>query len=77
MIPTISLVADLAAINAVNAMPFTIPYLDKTGRVEVQGHRGGLGMRSEESLWVRQTAKNYDRTSPLSMCDDRHLHTSW
>lgn len=77
MIPIISLVAGLAAINAVNAMPFTIPYLDKTGRVEVQGHRGGLGMRSEESLWVRQTAKNYDRTSPLTICDDRHLHTPW
>jgi hypothetical protein len=53
MAPTFALVAGLAAISAVNAMPFTIPYLDKTGRVEVQGHRGGLGMRSEESLWVR------------------------
>ncbi|KAH0355778.1 putative glycerophosphodiester phosphodiesterase, partial [Aureobasidium melanogenum] len=51
MISTISLAAGLAAVNAVHAMPFTIPYLDKTGRVEVQGHRGGLGMRSEESLW--------------------------
>lgn len=50
---TIALVVSLAALNAVDAMPFTIPYLDKTGgRVEVQGHRGGLGMRSEESLWV-------------------------
>ncbi|KAG9662766.1 putative glycerophosphodiester phosphodiesterase, partial [Aureobasidium melanogenum] len=52
MISTISLAAGLAAVNAVHAMPFTIPYLDKTGRVEVQGHRGGLGMRSEESLWA-------------------------
>ncbi|KAG9851312.1 putative glycerophosphodiester phosphodiesterase, partial [Aureobasidium melanogenum] len=52
MIPTISFVTSLAAINVVHAMPFTIPYLDKTGRVEVQGHRGGLGMRSEESLWA-------------------------
>jgi glycerophosphoryl diester phosphodiesterase len=53
MSSTIALAVGLAAISAVNAMPFTIPYLDKTGRVEVQGHRGGLGMRSEESLWVR------------------------
>lgn len=53
MIPNHALVAGLAAVNVVNAMPFTIPYLDKTGRVEVQGHRGGLGMRNEESLWVR------------------------
>ena len=50
---TITLLTSLAALNTVNAMPFTIPYLDKTGRNEVQGHRGGLGMRSEESLWVR------------------------
>jgi glycerophosphoryl diester phosphodiesterase len=53
MSPTVALVAGLAAFSAVNAMPFTIPYLDKTGRVEVQGHRGGLSMRTEESLWVR------------------------
>jgi len=52
MAPTITLIAGLAALNFVNAMPFTIPYLDKTGRVEVQGHRGGLSMRTEESLWA-------------------------
>ncbi|KAH0278063.1 WD40 repeat-like protein, partial [Aureobasidium melanogenum] len=52
MVLAIYLTAGLAAISAVNAMPFTIPYLDKTGRIEVQGHRGGLGMRSEESLWA-------------------------
>ncbi|KEQ72808.1 glycerophosphoryl diester phosphodiesterase [Aureobasidium namibiae CBS 147.97] len=52
MAPTIALIAGLAAFSTVNAMPFTIPYLDKTGRVEVQGHRGGLSMRTEESLWA-------------------------
>ncbi|KAI5231816.1 hypothetical protein AUEXF2481DRAFT_5715 [Aureobasidium subglaciale EXF-2481] len=52
MSPSFALVAGLTVINAVNAMPFTIPYLDKTGRIEVQGHRGGLGMRDEESLWA-------------------------
>jgi glycerophosphoryl diester phosphodiesterase len=52
MAPALALVAGLAAFGAVNAMPFTIPYLDKTGRVEVQGHRGGLSMRTEESLWA-------------------------
>lgn len=57
MIPAIYLAVSLAAINPVNAMPITIPYLDKTGRVEVQGHRGGLGMRSEESLWLRRATK--------------------
>ncbi|THZ23568.1 glycerophosphoryl diester phosphodiesterase [Aureobasidium pullulans] len=51
MASTIGLVAGLAALNVVAAMPFTIPYLDKSGRVEVQGHRGGLSMRTEESLW--------------------------
>jgi len=52
MAPTIALIAGLAAFSTVNALPFTIPYLDKTGRVEVQGHRGGLSMRTEESLWA-------------------------
>lgn len=32
--------------------PWAIGFNDKKGRVEVQAHRGGLGMRSEESLWV-------------------------
>lgn len=49
---TVALLAGLAGFSVVNAMPFTIPYLDKTGRVEVQGHRGGLSMRTEESLWA-------------------------
>jgi hypothetical protein len=56
MAPCRTLIAVVAALGTVNAMPFTIPYLDKTGRIEVQGHRGGLGMRSEESLWVRTSA---------------------
>lgn len=47
-----ALAVGFAAANAVNALPFTIPYLDRSGRLEVQGHRGGLGMRTEESLWV-------------------------
>jgi hypothetical protein len=48
------LASSLAALQVANALPkpFTIPYLDKSGRIEVQGHRGGLGMRDEESLWV-------------------------
>jgi glycerophosphoryl diester phosphodiesterase len=58
MAPTIAFIASLAAFSTVNAMPFTIPYLDKTGRVEVQGHRGGLSMRTEESLWVRASAES-------------------
>lgn len=49
-----ALAVGFAAANAVHALPFTIPYLDQSGRIEVQGHRGGLGMRSEESLWVEQ-----------------------
>jgi glycerophosphoryl diester phosphodiesterase len=60
MTPILALVAGLAAFGAVNAMPFTIPYLDKTGRVEVQGHRGGLSMRTEESLWAFAHALVYD-----------------
>ena len=45
-----------AATVVVNASP--VPnnavslFSRKQGRVEVQAHRGGLGMRSEESLWV-------------------------
>jgi hypothetical protein len=31
---------------------FEIPNDVVHRRVEVQAHRGGLGMRSEESLWV-------------------------
>ncbi|CAD0089798.1 unnamed protein product [Aureobasidium vineae] len=60
MIFTVAIVAGLAAFHVANAMPFTIPYLDKTGRIEVQGHRGGLGMRSEESLWVEWTTNAMD-----------------
>jgi len=65
MAPTIALIAGLAAFSTVSAMPFTIPYLDKTGRVEVQGHRGGLSMRTEESLWAFAHALVY-RLSCLS-----------
>ena len=32
--------------------PYPIPFNDLKGRVEVQAHRGGLGQRTEESLWA-------------------------
>lgn len=35
-----------------NAAAFPISVGDLTGRIEVQAHRGGLGLRNEESLWV-------------------------
>ena len=41
---------------AVNAAPFVIPFNDVQGRLEVQGHRGGLGLRTEASLWVSESA---------------------
>jgi glycerophosphoryl diester phosphodiesterase len=36
--------------SLVSAFPY--PYNDLHGRIEVQGHRGGIGVRSEESLWA-------------------------
>lgn len=33
-------------------LSYVIPTNDIKGRVEVQAHRGGLGLRSEESLWA-------------------------
>ncbi|MCJ1256469.1 hypothetical protein MMC24_004290 [Lignoscripta atroalba] len=41
-----------AKLIAASPIPETIPYNDLTGRVEVQAHRGGLGLRNEESLWA-------------------------
>ena len=35
-----------------HVLSFPIPFNDLKGRLEVQAHRGGLGLRSEESLWA-------------------------
>lgn len=41
----------LASAALVQAYP--IPYLDKQGvRMEVQSHRGGRGLRTEETAWA-------------------------
>ena len=40
----------LASVSLVNAYP--IPYLDKQGRLEIQAHRGGRALRSEETAWA-------------------------
>ena len=39
-------------ISATLVIAYPIPYNDLRGRLEVQAHRGGLGLRSEESLWA-------------------------
>lgn len=35
-----------------NVAAYPIPVGDLKGHVEVQAHRGGLGLRNEESFWV-------------------------
>jgi len=77
MAPAIALIAGLAALSTVNAMPFTIPYLDKTGRVEVQGHRGGLSMRTEESLWAFAHALVCDIHAWPSESTANNISGSW
>lgn len=43
----------LALAAFAQAFPMPIPYLDKQGlRMEVQAHRGGRGLRSEETAWA-------------------------
>ncbi|OJD32880.1 glycerophosphoryl diester phosphodiesterase [Diplodia corticola] len=41
----------IAALVA-NAAAYPIPVGDLKGHIEVQAHRGGIGMRNEESLWA-------------------------
>jgi glycerophosphoryl diester phosphodiesterase len=43
-------IGGLVSTSVVTAHP--IPYHDLQGRLEVQGHQGGLGQRSEKSLWA-------------------------
>lgn len=45
-------VAIAYVVTTATAAPYVIPLNDITGRLEVQAHRGGLGMRNEESLWA-------------------------
>lgn len=47
-----ALAVALGALLVGNAAAYPIPHNDLHGRVEVQGHRGGLGLRNEESLWA-------------------------
>ncbi|KAF2837066.1 glycerophosphoryl diester phosphodiesterase [Patellaria atrata CBS 101060] len=42
----------LVAVGFVGVASYPIPYNDLSGRVEVQSHRGGIGLRNEESLWA-------------------------
>lgn len=56
MASSMALVALAAAVGNVAAYP--TPFHDLTGRIEVQAHRGGIGMRNEESLWVSNQSKH-------------------
>lgn len=47
-----SLASALTVASTLLVQAYPIPYLDKNGRVEVQAHRGGRGLRSEETAWA-------------------------
>ncbi|KAF4312188.1 putative glycerophosphoryl diester phosphodiesterase protein [Botryosphaeria dothidea] len=42
----------VVVVGKVVVYSYLSPSNDFTGRIEVQAHRGGMGMRSEESLWA-------------------------
>lgn len=47
-----SRLAALVLASAAVVQAYPIPYLDKQGRLEIQAHRGGRGLRSEETAWA-------------------------
>lgn len=53
----LALISIVVVVGKVLVYSYLSPSNDFTGRIEVQAHRGGMGMRSEESLWVSKQVR--------------------